>query len=149
MNSGDLCSNFILITRVHSTFYPHLLVFFIVSVNFVLLLWCFFVYVFLFSVFFLFLFFWGVYRSAEVCGMFWVGNKRRKTNKTEHFLIKMRKKGIVQAYFYLSIQSGLVCNGKIKLKSDIRIKILNDRYRPIYLYVFKKKQTNKQTKIIM
>ena len=35
----------------------------------------------------------------------------------------------------------------MKLKSDIRIKILNDRYRPINLYVFKKKQTNKQTKI--
>ena len=34
----------------------------------------------------------------------------------------------------------------MKLKSDIRIKILNDRYRPIDLYVFKKnKQTNKQT----
>ena len=32
----------------------------------------------------------------------------------------------------------------MKLKSDIRIKILNDRYRPIDLYVFKKKQTNKQ-----
>ena len=37
----------------------------------------------------------------------------------------------------------------MKLKSDIRIKILNDRnrLRPIIdLYVFKKKQTNKQTK---
>ena len=55
----------------------------------------------------------------------------------------MRKKGTVQAYFHLSIQSGLVCNGKMKLKSDIRIKILNDKYRPINLYVFKKK-TNKQ-----
>ena len=34
----------------------------------------------------------------------------------------------------------------MKLKSDICIKILNDRYRPIDLYVFKKnknKQTNK------
>ena len=56
----------------------------------------------------------------------------------------MRKKGTVQAYFHLSIQSGLVCNGKMKLKSNICIKILNDRYRPIDLYVFKKKQTNKQ-----
>ena len=37
MNSGDRGSNFILITRVHSTFYLHLLVFFIVLVNFVLL----------------------------------------------------------------------------------------------------------------
>ena len=37
-DSGDRGSNFILITRVHSTFYPHLLVFFIVLVNFVLLL---------------------------------------------------------------------------------------------------------------
>ena len=37
MNSGDRGSNFILITRVHSAFYPHLLVFFIVLVNFVLL----------------------------------------------------------------------------------------------------------------
>ena len=56
-----------------------------------------------------------------------------------------KKKGTIQAYFHLSIQSGLVCNGKMKLKSDIRIKILNDRYRPIDLYVFKKnKQTNKQ-----
>ena len=50
----------------------------------------------------------------------------------------MRKKGTVQAYFHLSIH-GLVCNGKMKLKSGIRIKILNDRYRPIDLYVFKKK----------
>ena len=56
----------------------------------------------------------------------------------------MRKKGTVQAYFHLSIQSGLVCNGKMKLKSDILIKILNDRYRPIDLYVFKKKTKNKQ-----
>ena len=55
-----------------------------------------------------------------------------------------QKGGIVQSYFHLSIQSG--SNGKMKLKSDIRIKILNDRYRPIIdLYVFKKKQTNKQT----
>ena len=87
-----------------------------------------------------------VYRSAEVCGRFWVGNKRRKNkqNKTKHFVIKMRKKGTIQAYFHLSIQSGLiVCNGKMKLKSDIRIKILNDRYRHIDLYIFKKKQTNK------
>ena len=38
MNSGDRGSIFILITRVHSTFYPYLLVFFIVLVNFVLLL---------------------------------------------------------------------------------------------------------------
>ena len=59
----------------------------------------------------------------------------------------MRKKDTFQAYFYLSIQSGLVCNGKMKLKSDIRIKILNDKYRPIDLCVCKKnKQTNKQTK---
>ena len=45
----------------------------------------------------------------------------------------------------------LVCNGKMNLKSDIRIKILNDRYMPIDLYVFKKKQTNKnkKQKIIM
>ena len=56
---------------------------------------------------------------------------------------KKKKKGTAQAYFHLSIQSGLVCNGKMKLKSDIRIKIFNDRYRPIDLYVFKK---NKQTK---
>ena len=35
----------------------------------------------------------------------------------------------------------------MKLKSDIRIKILNDRYRPVDLYVFKKnKQTNKNKK---
>ena len=87
MNSGDRGSNFILITRVHSTFYPHLLVFFIVLVNFVLL-WCFFVYVFLFGVFFLFLLFFGggnAYRLAEVCGRFWVGNtskRRKKQNKT-------------------------------------------------------------------
>ena len=75
-------------------------------------------------------FFWGgVYRLAEVCGRFWVRNKRRKPKK-KHFFIKMRKKGTAQAYFHLSIQSGLVCNGKRKLKSDIRIKILNDRYRP-------------------
>ena len=44
---------------------------------------------------------------------------------------KKKKKGTIQAYFHLSIQSGLVCNGKMKLKSDIRIKILNDRYRRI------------------
>ena len=60
----------------------------------------------------------------------------------------MRKKDTVQAYFYLSIQIGLMCNGKMRLKSNIRIKILNDRYRPIALYVFKKKnkQTNKNKK---
>ena len=55
----------------------------------------------------------------------------------------MRKKGTIQAYFHLSIQSGLVCYGKMDLKSDTRIKSLNDRYRPrpiIDLYVFKKKK---------
>ena len=55
----------------------------------------------------------------------------------------MRKKGKIQAYFHLSIQSGLVCNGKMNLKSDIRIEILNDRYWPIDLFKKKKKQTNK------
>ena len=60
-----------------------------------------------------------------------------------------KKKGTVQAYFHLSIQSGLVCHGKMKLKSDIRIKILNDRYRPIDLYVFNKKQTKKKQNKIM
>ena len=64
---------------------------------------------------------------------------------------KKKRGGTVEAYFHLSIQSGLVCNDKIKLKSDrpIRIRILNDRYRPIDLYVFKKKQTNKNKKKIM
>ena len=38
----------------------------------------------------------------------------------------MRKKGHIQAYFHLSIQNSLVCNGKMNLKSDIRTKILND-----------------------
>ena len=108
-----------------------------------------------FSFFFFFFLGGDVYRSAEVGGRFWVGNKRRK-NKTKHFLIKMKKKkkkkGTVQAYFHLSIQSGLVCrpNGKMKLKSDIRIKILNDRYRPINRPIgptyLRKKQTSKQTK---
>ena len=59
--------------------------------------------------------------------------------------MRKKKEGTIQAYFHLSIQSGLVCIGKMNLKSDIRIKILNDRYRPIDLYVFKKKKTNKQT----
>ena len=144
MNSGDRGSNFILITRVHSTFYPHLLVFFIVLVNFVLLLWCFFVYVFLFGVFFLFSFFLGgnAYRLAEVCGRFWVGNKRRKKQTKQNiFSLKWKKKRGVHSF----VHSEWFSNGKMKLKSDIRIKILNDRYRPIIdLYVFKKKQTNKQ-----
>ena len=92
-----------------------------------------------------FLFLGVVCRSAEVCGRFWVGNKRQKNKqKTKHFLIKMReKKGTIQAYFHLSIQSGLVCNGKINLKSDFRTNILNDRYRPIEQYVFKKTKQNK------
>ena len=94
---------------------------------------------------FLSFFFWGVVcRSAEVCGRFWVGNKRRKKQtKPKHFLIKMRKKGTIQTYFHLSIQSGLVCNGKMNLKSDIRIKILNDKYRPIDLYTHLKKKKKK------
>ena len=66
-----------------------------------------------------------------------------KQTKQNIFSLKWEKKGTVQAYFHLSIQSGLVCNGKMKLKSDICIKNLNDRYRSIDLYVFKKK-TNKQ-----
>ena len=57
--------------------------------------------------------------------------KKQNKNKTKHFLIKMTKRGTIQAYFHLSIQSGLVCNGKMNLKSDIRIKILNDRFWPI------------------
>ena len=149
MNSGDRGSNFILITRVHSTFYTHLRVFFIVLVNFVLLLWYFFVYVCLFGVFFLFLFRGDVYRPAEVCGRFWVGNKRRKNkqNKTKHFLIKIikKKRGGHSSSVFLFVHSEWFSNGKMKLKNDICIKILNDRYRPIIdLYVFKKKQTNKQ-----
>ena len=76
-----------------------------------------------------------------VLGRQWATKKQTKQNI---FSLKWEKKGTVQAYFHLSIQSGLVCNGKKKLKSDIRIKILNDRYRPIDLYVSKKKQTNKQ-----
>ena len=127
MNSGDRGSNFILITRVHSTFYPHLLVFFIVLVNFVLLLWCFFVYVFLFGVFFLFLFFGGgemhrPYRLAEVCGRFWVGNKRRKNNQNK--TLKWRKGGHSSIVFSF-VHSEWFSNDKMKLKSDIRIKILN------------------------
>ena len=98
--------------------------------------------------FLVFSFFFGVciYRSAEVRGRFWIGNKRlKKQTKQNTFSLKWEeKKGTAQAYFHLSIQSGLVCNGKMKLKSNIRIKILNDRYRPIDLYVFKKKQTKKQ-----
>ena len=150
MNSGDRGSNFILITRVHSTFYPHLLVFFIVLVNFVLLLWCFFVYVFLFGVFFLFLFFWGdAYRLAEVCGRFWVSNKRRKKQTKQNiFSLKWKKKGGHSSIVFSFVHSEWFSNGKMKLKSDIRIKILNDRYRPIIdLYV--SKQTNKNKKQIM
>ena len=149
MNSGDRGSNFILITRVHSTFYPHLLVFFIVLVNFVLLLWCFFVYVFLFGVFFLFRSFFGgdAYRLAEVCGRFWVGNKRRKKQTKQNIFSLKWKKGGHSSIVFSFVHSEWFSNGKMKLKSDIRIKILNDRYRPIIdLYVFKKKQTNKQTK---
>ena len=93
-------------------------------------------------------FFWGVvYRSAEICCRFWVGNNRRKTNKQTKqniFSLKWEKKGgTIQAYFYLSVQSSLACNVMAKwtnLKNDICIKILNDRYRSIDLYVFKKKQ---------
>ena len=56
----------------------------------------------------------------------------------------MRKKGHSSIVFSF-VHSEWFSNGKRKLKSDIRIKILNDRYRPIIdLYVFKKK-TNKQT----
>ena len=51
-----------------------------------------------------------------------------KTNKTKQNILSLKweKKGTIQAYFHLSIQSSLVCNGKMNLKSDIRIKILND-----------------------
>ena len=58
------------------------------------------------------------------------------------------KKGGAQFNRISFVHSEWFSNGKMKLKSDIRIKILNDRYRPIIdLYVFKKKQTNnKQTK---
>ena len=58
----------------------------------------------------------------------------------------MRKKGTIQEYFHLSVQSGLACNGKMNLSDVIRIKILNNRNRSIDLYVFKEKkskQTNK------
>ena len=149
MNSGDRGWNFILISRLHRTFYPLLLVLFIVLVKFVWLLWCFCLSVFLFGVFFL-SFFGVVCRSTEICGRIWVAISDEKTNKqkTKHFLIKMRKKGTMQAYFHLSIQSGLVCNGKMNLKSDFRKKILNDRYRPITFTYLRKtnKQTNKQRK---
>ena len=83
---------------------------------------------------FSFLSFFGgnVYRLAEVCGRFWAGNKRRKTNKTKHFLIRMKKRGGGHSSIVFSfVHSEWFSNGKMKLKSDIRIKILNDRYRPI------------------
>ena len=87
MNSGDRGSNFILITRVHSTFYPHMLVFFIVLVNFVLLCDVS-LFMSFFLVFFFFSFcFWGVCidRQRFVHGMFWVGNKRRKNKQNRTF----------------------------------------------------------------
>ena len=61
----------------------------------------------------------------------------------------MKKKRGHSSIVFSFVHSEWFSNGKMKLKSDIRIKILNDRYRPIIdlgLYVFKKKQTNKQTK---
>ena len=60
---------------------------------------------------------------------------------------KKKKGGGHSSIVFSFVHSEWFSNGKMKLKSDIRIKILNDRYRPIIdLYVFKKKQTNKQTK---
>ena len=56
-----------------------------------------------------------------------------------------KKRGVHSSIVFSFVHSEWFSNGKMKLKSDIRIKILNDRYRPIIdLYVFKKKQTNKQ-----
>ena len=64
-----------------------------------------------------------------------------------------KKRGVHSSIVFSFVHSEWFSNGKMKLKSDIRIKILNDKYRPIIdLYVFKKKQTNKQkqkTKKIM
>ena len=57
---------------------------------------------------------------------------------------KKKKRAQFKRIFICLFRVVLVCNGKMKLKTDIRIKILNDRYRPIDLYIFKKKQTNKQ-----
>ena len=57
----------------------------------------------------------------------------------------MKKRGGHSSIVFSFVHSEWFSNGKMKLKSDIRINILNDRYRPIIdLYVFKKKQTNKQ-----
>ena len=59
----------------------------------------------------------------------------------------MKKKGGHSSIVFSFVHSEWFSNGKMKLKSDIRIKILNDRYTPIIdLYVFKKKQTNKTNK---
>ena len=55
-----------------------------------------------------------------------------------------KKKGTIQAYFHLSIQSSLVCNGKMNFEKRYSHKNLKG-YRPIEKYVFKKK-TNKQNK---
>ena len=59
----------------------------------------------------------------------------------------MKKKGGHISIEFSFVHSEWFSNGKMKLKSDIRIKILNDRYRPIidlHVFIRKNKQTNKQ-----
>ena len=104
-----------------------------------------------FLVFSFFFFFFGgcikIGRGLWYIYIYWVGNKRRKNKQNRTFShLNEKKKAQFKRIFICLFRVVLVCNGKMKLKSDIRIKILNDRYRPIDLYVFKKKQTKKKKK---